>query len=266
MRKSALIVAFLLVQTLCLGRAHGAVKGWWWYETQPPVTEEKEKPAESKLQRYTPDQLANMDPDDFQQYAEKAKKDAVRQPTEENVMHYYEVQEVARTKAVAFANASQLIWQKYPNLSVAKDYPIATPGRNALTRQQSEERERFLAQARDEFALLYFRSNSCGFCSEQDGILSFFTERYGWQVKSIEIDEQPGLAGKFNIQTTPTLVLIHRDSPDFIPVTAGVASASEIEEKLYRGIRLLKGEVGTEDFGLYEFQRGGGFDPKRERR
>lgn len=264
--RALLFVVLLVVPTLSFGGATGDVKGWWWYEPLPSVADSKEKSVEPKLQRYALDQLANMDPDDFQKYAEKVKKDAVRQPTEENVMHYYEVQEVARTKAVAFANASQLIWQKYPNLSVAKDYPIATPGRNALTRQQSEERERFLAQARDEFALLYFRADSCEFCSEQDGILDFFTERYGWQVKSIEIDEQPGLAGKFNIQTTPTLVLIHRDSPDFIPVTAGVASASEIEEKLYRGIRLLKGEVGTEDFGLYEFQRGGGFDPKRERR
>ena len=103
------------------------------------------------MQRYTPDQLANMDPDDFQQYAERAKKDAVRQPTEENGMHYYEVQEVARTNAVVFANASQLIWQKYPNLSVAKDYSIATPGRNALTRQQSGEWEWFLAKTRAEF-------------------------------------------------------------------------------------------------------------------
>jgi len=39
-----------------------------------------------------------------------------------------------------------------------------------------------------------------------------------------------------------------------------VASLAEIEEKLYRGIRLLKNEITPEEYSLYEFQRGGAFD------
>jgi conjugal transfer pilus assembly protein TraF len=37
---------------------------------------------------------------------------------------------------------------------------------------------------------------------------------------------------------------------------------AEIEEKIYRGMRLLKGEITPEEYSLYEFQRGGSFDVK----
>jgi conjugal transfer pilus assembly protein TraF len=35
-----------------------------------------------------------------------------------------------------------------------------------------------------------------------------------------------------------------------------------MEERLYRGIRLLKGETTPENWSLYEFQKGQGFDVK----
>jgi len=240
-----------------------AKRGWWWYE-DPPVQEEKkklERTEQPSLPTYSPEELWNLHPDAFQEYAEAVKKEAVRDPSEAKVKHYYEVQEVARKKALAFANASEYIWQKHPELTVAKDYPVAAPGRNALTRQQVEERDRVIRSAREDFALLYFQSLGCPFCAEQEGILGYFLDKFAWTVKRIDIDREPATAGRFNVVTTPTLLLIHRGTPDFLPVSAGVASATEIEEKLYRGIRLLRGEIGPADFNLYEFQRGGGFDP-----
>jgi conjugal transfer pilus assembly protein TraF len=161
---------------------------------------------------------------------------------------------------VAFANASELVWQKYPELSVAKDAPLAAPGRNALTREMVAERDRLLARSREDFALLFFTSASCPFCAEQEAILAYLRERFGWTVKPIAVEREPALAESFAIQTTPSLLLIRRGSRDFLPVTAGVASASEIEARLYRGIRLLLGDVTPENFNLYDFQKGGGFD------
>ncbi len=236
-----------------------AQRGWWWYEDPPPVSKE-EKAQEPNLSAYSPEQMWTMDADKLREYAEAVKKEAVRVPSEENVRRHYVVQDVIRRKAVAFANASEVVWQKNPELSVAKDSPLAAPGRKAVTREKVEERERVLAKAREDFALLYFKSESCPFCQEQEGILGYFQDRFGWTIKPIDVDLKPELAGRFGVQTTPSLLLIQRGKQDFIPVTAGVASASEIEAKLYRGIRLLKGEVSPENFNLYDFQKGGGFD------
>jgi conjugal transfer pilus assembly protein TraF len=257
------LLLFLSQPALAAVYGSEAKRGWWWYE-DPPAQEGKkgpEKEVASAPPAYTPEELWNLHPDAFQEYAEGVKKEAVRDPSEAKVKHYYEVQEVARKKALAFANASEYIWQKHPELTVAKDYPVAAPGRNALTRQQVEERDRVIRSAREDFALLYFHSLGCSFCTEQEGILGYFLGKFGWTVKRIDIDREPATAGRFNIVTTPTLLLIHRGTPDSLPISAGVASATEIEEKLYRGIRLLRGEIGPADFNLYEFQRGGGFDP-----
>jgi conjugal transfer pilus assembly protein TraF len=64
------------------------------------------------------------------------------------------------------------------------------------------------------------------------------------------------------VETVPALILIYKGSKEHIPVSVGVASLSDIEERLYRGIRLLKGETTPENWSLYEFQRGQGFDTK----
>ena len=239
-------------------------RGWWWYEDPPPIQQEEKTPLPSLL-IYTPEQLWTMDADKLREYAETVKKEAVRLPSEENVRRHYVVQDVIRRKAVAFANASELVWQKHPELSVAKDSPLAAPGRKAVTREKVEERERVLINGKEDFALLYFKSESCPFCQEQEGILGYFKDRFGWTIKPIDVDQHPEFMSRFGIRTTPSLLLIQRGSKDFIPVTAGVASASEIESKLYRGIRLLQGEVSPENFNLYDFQKGGGFDVETRR-
>jgi conjugal transfer pilus assembly protein TraF len=271
MRRPGWFLAFTGIVLLLTSTVSGADlyrtearRGWWWYE-DPPPKKPAEKPEQPTLPAYTPQEMWTMDPDQLREYAEEVKKEAVRLPSEKNVRRHYVVQDVIRRKAVAFANASEVIWQKHPELSVAKDSPLAAPGRKAVTREKVEERERVLEEGKRDFALLYFRSEGCPFCQEQEGILTYFRDRFGWTIKPIDIDQRPALASRFGIQTAPTLLLIQRGSKAYIPVTAGVASASEIESKLYRGIRLLRGEVTPGNFNLYEFQKGGGFDVETRR-
>ena len=54
----------------------------------------------------------------------------------------------------------------------------------------------------------------------------------------------------------PSLILIYRESRDYIPISAGVIALSDIEEKIYRGMKLLKGEKEPENWSLYDFQKG----------
>lgn len=68
--------------------------------------------------------------------------------------------------------------QKYPELSLQRDYPVATSGVNARIRQQAAEIESTTSQARGNFALLYFYSPFCEYCKEQSNILRFFIEKY----------------------------------------------------------------------------------------
>jgi conjugal transfer pilus assembly protein TraF len=265
------ITALLLVSfaaTASAGYYSDSGKGWWWYQKEPEKKDEKErtKPKAKKARvfsDYTYDEIWNMHPDDFERFAEEQKKKAVQNPSEENVKDYYEVQEIARKKALAFTNVAQYVWQKYPELTTAKDYPIATPGNLSRVGQIREEKNRKLRDNREEFALVYFYRNYCGYCREQQSIIDWFTGATGWQVKRVNIDENSGLAGRFGVEATPSMILIQKGNQDFFPVSSGLITAEEIEEKTYRAVRLLKGEIIPEEFSLYDFQKGGGFDVRK---
>ena len=250
-------------------------RGWYWYEKEKPKEpEKKEEPMPPhrlpSLKDYAPDVLWNMHPDDFQALLLDFQKKAVMAPTEANVREYYFVQDIARRKSLAFANVTAAVMQKYPELSVAKDYPTATPGRSALTRQERDEITRKIQEAKGNYALLFFYSPTCPYCVEQQAILRFFEERYAWEVKKIDITEETALASMFNVTTVPTILLVYRYSQEPIVISAGVVSLDDMEDRLYRGIRLLSGEITPEEYSLYEFQRGGAFDvnaplPERSR-
>jgi len=272
-----LIAALMLVSfaaTAGAGYYSDSGKGWWWYQKEPEKKEEKEKEKEPKKTQakkkktpafsdYSFDDIWNLHPDDFEKFAEALKRKAVQNPSEENVKDYYEVQEIARKKALAFTNVAQYVWQKYPELSTAKDYPIATPGNLSRVGQIQEEKNRKLRDSREDFALIYFYNTDCGYCREQQPIIDWFTAATGWQVKRINLEENPGLSARFRVEVTPSMILIQKGNRNSFPVSSGLITAEEIEDKTYRAVRLLKGEITPEEFSLYDFQKGGGFDVKK---
>ena len=159
-----LIIAFLLSPAAARADAPaglGAKRGWWWYE-KPPVKPEKKKapvqktPFVPSLKDYTMQQLWDMHPDQFRPLLKAFLEKAVQDPTVENVKEYYTVLDIARRKALAFTNVAAYVWQKYPDLSTAKDYPVAAPGQNAMHREQYGEIDSTIENARNDFALLYF--------------------------------------------------------------------------------------------------------------
>ena len=238
-------------------------RGWFWYEQTPEKPqEEPERKAHRipSMKDYTADQLMDMHPDDFQALLMDFQKKAVWKPTPENIEDYYYMQDIARRKALAFTNVAGYVMQKNPGLSLEKDYPTVTPGQNALVRSRHDEVQDRINRARGDYGLLFFYSPTCEYCHEQEKIMQFFESKYGWEIKRIDITREQGLADLFGVTIVPTILLVYRDSKDAIPVSAGVISADEMEEKIYRGVRLLAGEITPQEYSIYDFQKGGGFD------
>ena len=247
-----------------------AKRGWFWYEKRPEPPPEA-PPEESvglpavfipKMSDYTTEQLWSLHPDHFKALLEGFQKKAVMEPSVENMRDYMKMQDMARRKSAEFAMVTNYTIQANPDLDLNRDYPVTTPGKAARTRQQKSEIQTRLASASQDHALLYFYAPSCGFCDEQDGILRYFVERSGWEVRPINIEAQPQLAARFNIETTPSLLLIKRGNDDYIPTAVGVVSVEALEDRLYRGVRLLNGEITPQEYALYDYQRGGPMDPQ----
>ena len=202
----------------------------------------------------------DMYPDDFQALLTDFQKKAVWRPTPENVEEYYYVQDIARRKALAFTNVAGYVMQKDPELSLSKDYPTVIPGQNALVRSREKEVKERIMRAKGDYGLLFFYSPTCEYCVEQEKIMGFFEEQYGWEIKRIDFTREKGLADMFGVTIVPTILLVYRDSTEAIPVSAGVISMSEMEDKIYRGVRLLAGEITPQEYSIYDFQKGGAFD------
>ncbi|MHB1349761.1 MAG: conjugal transfer protein TraF [Desulfobulbaceae bacterium] len=251
--------------------------GWFWYEDPPPELEEQPEhpeiaPDEKKtvstprkvpsLDTYTIDELWTMHPDEFQGLLNDLQKKAVQAPTEQNILEYLTMQDVARRKALAYTNAVQYVTQKHTGLfNINQVYPVAGPGVSARVQLQQDEISGTINGARDDHALIMFTSHGCPYCVKQGQILTYFAERYGWQSKTVDISRQPQAAARFNITVTPTLLLIKRGQDTSMPVATGVITLSELERKLYQAIRYLRGQTSMDSFMTYDFQKGGAFDP-----
>ena len=246
-------------------------QGWFWYHDPLPQEEQPAEPTPAKpeksrtvsLEALTIDDLWTMHPDDFQALLNDAQKQAVQFPSEQKVLEYLTLQDVARRKALAYTHTVSYVTQKHPKLfGMNQVYPTAGPGVNARVQMQRGEIETTLREARQDHALLFFTDRRCGYCDKQQQILGYFLEKFGWQVKAIDVAREPTLAARFNIASTPTLILIKRDDPQWMPVATGVIALSELERKLFRTIRSLKGSTTGEDFLLYDFEEKSALDPR----
>lgn len=255
-----------------------AKEGWFWYHDPPPgVAEESDshnstitreagpKAFEKKnpsMDNYTIKEIWNLHPDEFQGLLNGVQKKAVQTPNEKNILEYLIMQDVARRKALSYANATKFVTQKYSDkFNINQVYPTTTPGISARVQEQQKEISGTILAARENHALLFFVGQGCGFCDKQAAILTYFVEKYGWQIKPIDIGQHSTLAARFNITTTPTLVLIKNGTEQSMPISVGVVALSEMERKLYQAIRYMGGETNIDTFQTYDYQKGGALDP-----
>lgn len=206
-----------------------------------------------------------MAPPQFQEIYDNTLNAAVQKPTEESVKDWYTMQDIGRRKALEFTHVSQYVVQTNPDLNFLKDSPLAAPGRKALYQQQKKDVQNALAQARQENGLIYFYSTTCPYCVEQSKILKRFTNQYGWEIRGVNILDEPELASHFNVETTPTILLVDRDNPNSFPVGVGVVARSELEQNIYRGMRILNGTSTPSQYNMYDFQIGSALDPMATR-
>ena len=250
-------LAFLFFSALLTISAHAQEKpdgfyedrrhGYYWYE------DEKAK-EQAPLPTYTYQELWNMDPDTFQKHLSAVTKRAVQAPTEENALEFLKLKDIATQKSMAFASVMTLVAQQHPEYSSDKASPVTAPGKRAQLQERESEIKTTIFREKENFALVMFVRPGCGYCDEQEGIISHFETQYNWRIRTVNIEEKPVLAAKFNIEITPTLIMVHQDG-EHMMISYGVISMSDIEKRVYRSIRLMKGEIDETQYLMYDYQK-----------
>jgi conjugal transfer pilus assembly protein TraF len=242
-------------------------RGWYWYEIEKKKEEEKKKPEEElasvSLKNYTIDEVWNMHPDRFSKLLDDLKKKAVMMPTEESVLEYYIIQDIARRKSLAFASTAGFVLQKNPELA-GDELSNSGPARDTRTAMNVAELMAVLESYRNDYGIVFFSSRQCGYCLAQKRILSSFVERYGWSVEEVDIDEKPSYAAVFGVERVPYLILVSRETGKYIPLAQGVVGLSELEERVQRGVLFLQGQRSAERFVIRDYESGGFLETEKE--
>ena len=244
--------------------------GWWWYQDPKPEIKNKEedkfnlKPVKimPSITGIPDETLWNLHPDQFQELLLELQKKAVQNPTESTMADYTRMLDMARRKSVIFANASVLYVQQHPEYDVAAADPITTPGRVATTKQTAQDIEDKINWAAGNYGIIYFFSPECQYCEAQTPILKYFVDKYKWEIQPYDTKTDSKVAEAFNVTVTPTILIVGRKIGEYLIVSSGVISLPDMEERIYRGIRLLEGETSVENYSTYDYQTGGALDPR----
>lgn len=250
-------------------------EGWWWYkdyqkskkEEAKEEDKETEQPAQAfiskplkELKEYSYEELLYMHPDEFAKIYDFYLKKAVQKPTEESVYEFYNLQDVARKKALLFAHYAGYVWQKYPELSTERDVPISGPG---ITKRRDlivKELQEYAKKNASEFGYVVFVQPGCGYCDSQLKILKY-AESDGIPVKVVDISKNPSVQAKFGVEVTPTIIVVDQKTGQYMPISSGVVSLDEIYTRTARAIRLMTGGDDPARYGIYDFQKGTSLDP-----
>ena len=256
----------LCIATACAFAAQDTDKqtfGYHWYEEPVKPSKESEKQERQPLPPPPPaEEMLDMHPDDLKAMLETYLKEAVWLRTPESVMAYYQIQDVVRRKAAGFTAVSQMVMLQNPKLNGASQYPTNNPGRKAELQQRAADQSDYLGQYRGKYALAMFSTPQCPYCSPQRNILKLVADKTGLEVTEVDITRNPDAQARFDVQVTPAIILIERNSERWMPISVGVESASKIQTNTYRAIRYLRGEISPEQFLTPRHREGGFFDPR----
>lgn len=233
-------------------------RGWYAYEIIPDNKTQKND-EEKEEKKYTKPKIDwgrvwTMHPDEFNNLITDFQKWAIKEPTEDNLKDYLELQNIALERSKKFMSAFMYISQKYPHLSQEASYPVNTVGQDVLKEIKLNEQSEVLAEYRDNYALIYFYSSSCPYCVKQGPIIDYFTDKTGWNVVRVNIDENINAKLRFNIVTVPSIIIVSKQKNKWEMITSGIITFPDLRERIYRTILYMEGEKDINTFGRREFE------------
>ena len=102
----------------------GRFEGYYWYQDEKPEPDEKEK-----VKKYDYQEIWNMHPDQFKQYFDDVLKQAIQTQSEEDVLEFVKLKDIATRKSQSFAAITTFVQQQHPEYSPDLSSPVTAPGK-----------------------------------------------------------------------------------------------------------------------------------------
>lgn len=208
---------------------------------QPPEPEPVEPPEETAVAPGPAPLSSAWFRENFQKYMDAA----IDNPTPENVATYYYLQRIAMDKSQAFARMGERVVQDDPFLDEITRRPVTPSGVTLADRHAFNRTEGLLKSIAETAAIWFFFRSDCPYCDAQAPLLETLTRSYGFEVLAVSIDGPPlpggryadyaqdqGQAAQLGVISTPALFLVDPKGPTFSPISQGMLSLTQLEERI----------------------------------
>ncbi len=235
---------------------YGSQESAGWYKYKDEVIAKDNETETTTEKKYPPvimpdvpwERVSSMHVQEFKELFTQVEEVAMSDRTLQNFDTYARLRDVMFDRSTEFASVGSLWGQLNPASTNDAWYPTSGYGQNVLHAEQTRIRRDYLSQNRDRFGLLYFYKVDCKYCAAQAPIVQYFESETGWPVKYIDGDQSPDGMQRFGVTTVPAIILVDRNTQKSLPIASGITTADEIEERLYKTIKYIKGETDERNF------------------
>ncbi len=216
-------------------------EGWHWYEERP-IYEEDISQKEQFLSPIplTPTKQIEV----FKKDLETRLHTALVSPTQENIRNYLTLQKQWMDHVQKFA----LTWQRTvlttPELDETLKSPVNQTAVHVFLEEETKRKTKKIRDMAEHYGLIFFFRSGCPYCKVFAKTVREFADTYGWKVLAVFLDQEGalpefpdaqmdnGIARNLNIEVVPTLLALHPQTKRVIPLSFGVVSARELEERI----------------------------------
>lgn len=235
-------------------------RGWHFYEDPELVDEEKQEvpkaqpPAAQPNDKKQPE-MVEINSAWLKENLPKLLNTAIDDPSTENISNYYYAQRLAIDKANAFSDQTKEFFMFEEQLSESNRRPNSSNALFAHKVKTNKDKAKVFNSLFDKAGLWMFYRSDCPYCHQQFPAMESLAKIMGVDVLAISMDgilldkEFPGvkhvidpnmtLSRKFQVNITPTTMLVSNDGQHFQTIKYGMASGSELVQRaLYAAKRM----------------------------
>lgn len=220
-----------------------------WYcddQEEKPAAMPKMPPIPKSIKEMTTTKEINAE-------LERLKDVAIMSPTEANVKAFALAVQFMMDKASTFGDAYRRVDWQTAELHNVDRRPANQVGVDAYNAMRKVKKDQSIsALAKDNGIFFFFRSN-CPYCHKLAPSLKTFQALHGMEILPISLDgaglpdfpvfeTDSGAAAKFGVDRVPALFIGNRSTGKVQPISFGMISLSEIEERIYVLTQTKSGE------------------------
>jgi conjugal transfer pilus assembly protein TraF len=245
MRVLLLCLLFISYPILANTFFDNKTQGWFWYQ-DPKIEAPKPKKSPPKIQAPSAAMPA-LSPTQQMEALNKRVTDtlnmAILNPTEANLREYAKVYYEVIDKGQHFSDAYKIMLMKNPEFDYSLKFPTNHNARAVYDKQESLKTQQAIRQFAQNHGFFFFFSSNCEYCHHFAPTLKRFADKYGIYIMPISMDggglpEFPkpardnGTARALNVTSWPALYAVNTKTKQIVPITNGVVSVSELEERV----------------------------------